>query len=91
MPSLAWSSLFIAARRQLHRVAEHKVRRVLDRLLPVAEPPPPPALPRMDGPELARHRLGEAASALLGQGASQAEAFRLLRLELNRLEQGGLR
>lgn len=88
MGSLAWSQLLHAARRHLHRAAEGQVRRVLARLAP-APAAPPPELPRMDGPELARLRLAEAAGALLGKGATQAEAFRLLRLELNRLEQGG--
>jgi hypothetical protein len=95
MPTLSLSSLVAAARRSLRvrggilrEVAGGQVRRVLDRLAPPAERP---ALPRMDGPELARHRMTEAADALLGKGATQAEAFRMLRLELNRLEQGGLR
>jgi hypothetical protein len=51
---------------------------------PVAE------LSTPSGPELARQRLREAAAALLATGATQADAFRQLRLELNRLEQGGL-
>jgi hypothetical protein len=81
------SELVSFTRRRVRELAESQVRRALARLAPPTEHA---ALPRMNGPELARHRLTEAAGALLGKGATQAEAFRLLRLELNRLEQGGL-
>lgn len=49
------------------------------------------ALPRLRGPALARQRLREAAEALLEAGRTPAETFHALRLELNRLEQGGMR
>lgn len=90
MPALAWSSLVRAARRGLRELAADQARRVLTRLAP-APLESPAELPRFAGPDLARHRLGEAAAALLGHGATPAETYRLLRLELNRLEQGGAR
>jgi hypothetical protein len=83
-------TLVHAAADRLRSLAADQARRALSILAPVPVAPPP-ELPRMDGPELARHRIGEAATALLGKGVTPAEAFRLLRLELNRLEQGGAR
>lgn len=88
MRPISWSTLLRGSANAIARRAGRRARDLVARLAP-ADVAPPRELPRKDGVELARDRLGEAAAALLGKGATAAEAFRQLRLELNRLEQSG--
>lgn len=53
-----------------------------------AAPSPLAQFPRLEGAELARQRLHEAIGALQDTGLSKIEAFRALRLEINKMEQG---